>query len=158
MTARPDITTRTGAAGAGSALRPAILFAAVAALFVATGFTTSWNVTLTIVNMGLVSAIMALGVNMQWGYAGLFNVGVVCFVALGGLACVVIAHPPVEDAWTAGALQIAGALLLGAATVVAAVLVRAKMPPGRLRALALVVVVVGGCSDGSPSSPAARTR
>jgi ABC-type branched-subunit amino acid transport system permease subunit len=30
---------------------------------------TVWN-TLTIFNMGLISAIMALGVNMQWGYAG----------------------------------------------------------------------------------------
>ncbi len=29
---------------------------------------------------------MALGVNIQWGYAGLFNVGTMAFAALGGLA------------------------------------------------------------------------
>jgi branched-chain amino acid transport system permease protein len=55
-----------------------------------TGFMQSWNVALAIVNMGLISAIMALGVNMQWGYAGLFNVGVMGFVALGGLAAVLV--------------------------------------------------------------------
>ena len=50
------------------------LFALVFGLIVLTGFTQSWNVALTIFNMGLISAIMALGVNIQWGYAGLFNV------------------------------------------------------------------------------------
>ncbi len=33
---------------------------------------------------GLISAIMALGVNLQWGFAGLFNIGIMGFVALGG--------------------------------------------------------------------------
>ena len=32
------------------------------------------------------STIVALGVNLQWGFAGLFNVGVMGFIALGGLA------------------------------------------------------------------------
>ena len=65
--------------------RDMLLFLAVFGLIALTGFMQSWNVALAIVNMGLVSAIMALGVNMQWGYAGLFNVGVMGFVALGGL-------------------------------------------------------------------------
>ena len=64
------------------------LFALVAALIIATGVLQSWNSALIILNMGLVSAIMALGVNLQWGLAGLFNVGVMGFVALGGLAVV----------------------------------------------------------------------
>jgi ABC-type branched-subunit amino acid transport system permease subunit len=34
--------------------------------------------------MSLISAIMALGVNIQWGYAGLFNVGVMGFTASAG--------------------------------------------------------------------------
>jgi ABC-type branched-subunit amino acid transport system permease subunit len=65
----------------------------------------SWNTALTIFNMGLISAIMALGVNMQWGYAGLFNVGVMGFVALGGLAAVLVSLPPVGEAWAAGGLR-----------------------------------------------------
>ena len=52
--------------------------------------TASWNTALGILNMGLISAILALGVNMQWGYAGLFNSGVVGFIALGGLAPVLV--------------------------------------------------------------------
>jgi branched-chain amino acid transport system permease protein len=50
-------------------------------------------------NMGLISAIMALGVNMQWGYAGLFNVGVMGFVALGGLAAVLVSMPACGARW-----------------------------------------------------------
>ena len=52
------------------------LFALVALLIVITGVMQSWNTALLILNMGLISAIMALGVNLQWGFAGLFNVGV----------------------------------------------------------------------------------
>ena len=52
--------------------------------------TGGWNTALGILNMGLISAILALGVNIQWGYAGLFNVGIVGFVAIGGLAPVLV--------------------------------------------------------------------
>jgi branched-chain amino acid transport system permease protein len=69
-------------------LRNLALFAAVAVLFLITGFFQSWNLSLTILNMAIVSAIMAMGVNIQWGYAGLFNVGIMGFAALGGLAVV----------------------------------------------------------------------
>ena len=43
------------------------------------GFLQSWNLSLAIVNLCLISAIMALGINIQWGYAGLLNVGVMGF-------------------------------------------------------------------------------
>jgi branched-chain amino acid transport system permease protein len=124
--------------------RALLLFGLVAVLFIGTGFVQSWNTTLTIFNMGLVSAIMALGVNMQWGYAGLFNVGVMGFVALGGLAAVLISLPPVGEAWAAGGLRILLGLVLGAATIVAAILAYMKMAPGRARTFAMVVILVGG--------------
>ena len=54
--------------------RNTLYFGFVACLLVGTGFVYSWNTTLQIVNFGLISAIMALGVNLQWGFAGLFNV------------------------------------------------------------------------------------
>ena len=82
------------------------LFAFVALLIVGTGFVQSWNSALLILNMGLVSAVMALGVNLQWGFAGLFNVGVMGFVALGGLAAVIISMPPVREAWAVGGLGV----------------------------------------------------
>nr|WP_281825684.1 branched-chain amino acid ABC transporter permease [Jannaschia rubra] len=103
-------------------MRAILLFAFVALLFIGTGFVQSWNVALTIFNMGLISAIMALGVNMQWGYAGLFNVGVMGFVALGGLATVLVASVPNTEALSAGGLRIAAALALGGATILAAIL------------------------------------
>ena len=65
----------------------------VAALFVLTGVLQNWVLALTILNMAIISAIMALGVNIQWGYAGLFNVGTMGFVALGGLAAVLVSMP-----------------------------------------------------------------
>jgi branched-chain amino acid transport system permease protein len=125
-------------------MRAVALFALVAVLFIGTGFFQSWNTTLTIFNMGLVSAIMALGVNMQWGYAGLFNVGVMGFVALGGLAAVLVAMPPVEEAWAAGGIRILLGLLLGAATIIAAILAYSRMPRGRLRVLVMLAILIGG--------------
>lgn len=46
------------------------LFVFVACLIIGTGFLQSWNTALFILNMGLISAIMSLGVNLQWGFAG----------------------------------------------------------------------------------------
>ncbi|MCE8517256.1 branched-chain amino acid ABC transporter permease [Ruegeria pomeroyi] len=120
------------------------LFLGVAVLIVITGFMQSWNSAILIVNMGLISAIMAIGVNLQWGFAGLFNVGVMGFVALGGLAVVLVAEPISPEAWSAGGFGIVLALLLGAATVVAAVLVSRHMPKGRGRNLAMLAVLVLG--------------
>lgn len=125
-------------------LRDTGLFALAAALIVATGFFQSWNVALTIMNMGLISAIMALGLNMQWGYAGLFNAGVMGFVALGGLAAVIASAPPVPEAWEAGGPRALLALALGAAVVVFAIQIRRWMPAGRLRAVATIAVLGSG--------------
>jgi branched-chain amino acid transport system permease protein len=41
---------------------------------------------------------MAIGVNIQWGYAGLFSTGIVGSVALGGLAVVLVSSRPVPEA------------------------------------------------------------
>ncbi|MEJ6394506.1 branched-chain amino acid ABC transporter permease [Gymnodinialimonas sp. 2305UL16-5] len=121
-----------------------LLFALVATLFLGTGFVQSWNTALTIFNMGLISCIMALGVNMQWGYAGLFNVGVMGFVALGGLAAVLVSSDPVPEAWGAGGPRILLGLVVGAATILAAILAYARLPKGRLRGLAVLAILVGG--------------
>jgi branched-chain amino acid transport system permease protein len=120
------------------------LFALVALLIVITGIMQSWNTALLILNMGLISAIMALGVNLQWGFAGLFNVGIMGFVALGGLATVLIAMPPTEGAWAAGGYGIVLGLLMGAATIVAAVMAWARLPKGRVRSLAVVAILIVG--------------
>ncbi|MBT7342337.1 MAG: branched-chain amino acid ABC transporter permease [Rhodobacteraceae bacterium] len=120
------------------------LFFLVACLILGTGFIQSWNTALFILNMGLVSAIMALGVNLQWGFAGLFNVGIMGFVALGGLAAVLISMPPTTDAWAAGGLRVILGLSLGAATVTAAILTQMHMAAGRARTLITIAILIGG--------------
>jgi branched-chain amino acid transport system permease protein len=120
------------------------LFFLVACLILGTGFVQSWNTALFILNMGLVSAIMALGVNLQWGFAGLFNVGIMGFVALGGLAAVLISMPPTTEAWAAGGIRVILGLSLGAATVTAAILVQLRMAAGRARTLTTIAILIGG--------------
>jgi branched-chain amino acid transport system permease protein len=120
------------------------MFIGLVALVILTGMIQSWNVALGIVNMGLISAIMALGVNMQWGYAGLFNVGVMGFVALGGLGAVIVSMPPVGEAWSAGGGRIVAALAIGAAVIAAAVLVWSRMGKGTLRAVLMIALLVAG--------------
>ena len=47
-------------------LRTPLLFAGMAMLLIAVGVGQSWVVSLSILNLCLISAIMALGLNMQW--------------------------------------------------------------------------------------------
>ncbi|MFN4058371.1 MAG: branched-chain amino acid ABC transporter permease [Roseinatronobacter sp.] len=125
-------------------LRPVLLFAAMGLVLLGVGHFQSWLLAITILNMSLISAIMALGVNMQWGYAGLFNTGIMGFTAVGGLAVVLVAQPPVPEAWSAGGLGILLGLLLGVTTIVAAVVIYQRMAPGRLRGLVIFGVIVAG--------------
>ena len=67
--------------------RTPLMFAMMAALLAIVGIFQSWNVALTIVNLCLISSIMTLGVNIQWGYAGLVNFGMMGFTALGTRTC-----------------------------------------------------------------------
>ena len=76
------------------------------------GFFQSWNVALGIFNLCIISAIMALGVNIQLGYAGIFNAGVMGFAALGGLAAVIISYPPVPETIALGGSGIFLSLLI----------------------------------------------
>jgi branched-chain amino acid transport system permease protein len=125
-------------------LRNIGLFAAFFALIVVIWTSQSPTVALTVLNMALISAVMALGVNLQWGYAGLFNVGIAGFAALGGLAVVLISMPPVPAAWEAGGLRALLGLVLGAATVVSAILAWRLMPAGWLRGTMIAVILAGG--------------
>ena len=123
-------------------MRGAALLALVVVLILGTGLVQSWNSALLILNMGLISAIMSLGLNLQWGFAGLFNVGVMGFVALGGLAAVLVGEPPVAEAWSAGGLRGIGGLLFGAAVIVAAAMAYRSLARGR--GPAMVAILVAG--------------
>ena len=66
-------------------------------LIILVGIFQSWNVALSIFNMCLISAVMTMGANIQWGYAGLINFGLMGYAALGGLAAVLISVDPVHE-------------------------------------------------------------
>ena len=124
--------------------RNIFLFAAMALLILLTGFLQSWNSALLILNMGLISAIMSLGVNLQWGFAGLFNVGVMGFVALGGLATVLISMPPVTEAWSAGGLRTMLGLVIGVASLWLTSLAIARLPLGKAKILGIIAGLIVG--------------
>jgi branched-chain amino acid transport system permease protein len=121
--------------------RNILYFVAIAALIIITGMVQSWNSALLILNMGLISAVMALGVNLQWGFAGLFNVGVMGFVALGGLAAVLVSTDPVSDAWNAGGLRILFALAVGAGIIGATMISYRRITTTRPRVIAMVTIL-----------------
>ncbi|MDJ0777902.1 MAG: branched-chain amino acid ABC transporter permease [Gammaproteobacteria bacterium] len=119
-------------------------FGVIALLLLIIGFAQSWNVALGILNLCLISAVMALGVNMQWGYAGLLNVGVMGFAALGGLAAVLVSQAPVAEAWRGNAGGLLLAAMCFAATVFAGIFTYRRVPVGRTRTLALAAVIIAG--------------
>ena len=81
-------------------------------LILMVGIFQSWNIALSIFNLCLISAVMTMGANIQWGYAGLINFGIMGYTALGGLAAVLISVDPVQEAWSAGGINILMSLLI----------------------------------------------
>lgn len=77
-------------------------FGILATLIAVTGWVQGWSVALSLLTVGLISAVMALGLNMQWGYAGLFNAGVMGFSAIGAIACVLVSMPWVTASMSIG--------------------------------------------------------
>ena len=125
-------------------MRSILLFAAMTLVLAIVGFVQSWSLALAIVNLCLISAVMSLGVNIQWGYAGLFNVGVMGFAALGGVTGVLISTPPVMAAWQAGGNGIIISFFAALATILAAIFVIKKMPAGNLKRLVFIAIVIAG--------------
>ena len=74
-------------------------------LIIFVGIFQSWSLALTILNYCLISAVMTIGANIQWGYAGLINFGIMGYTALGGLAVVLVSVAPVGEAWRVGGLN-----------------------------------------------------
>ena len=120
------------------------LFSAVFLLIVITGFVQSWNSALFILNMGLISAVMSLGVNLQWGIAGLLNVGIMGFVGLGGLATILVAMQPVPEAWNAGGPRILLGLIFGVVTIALSVLIYKKIKNASWRFISISIFLVSG--------------
>ncbi len=136
-------SARTETGQTGGTARIVVLYAAMAALMVAVGVLQSWTVALAILNLQLISSIMALGVNIQWGYAGLFNVGIMGFAALGGVAAVLTSMPPTPGALAAGGWNLGLVALSVVGTLGLALFLRDRLAPGLRGPAGLVVVAAG---------------
>jgi len=90
----------------------------------------------------LVFAILCLGLNLQWGYTGLFNIGVSGFHLVGAYAFALLCGPP--HAGQIGGLQLPFALgLVGSMAAAAAVAFVVGIPTLRLREDYLAIVTIG---------------
>ena len=121
-----------------------LLYSSMIILIALVGFFQSWNVALLILNMCIISAVMSLGVNIQYGYAGLFNLGIMGFVALGGLATVIISAPPVYEAWSAGGVRVISALFFGALTIFFSMHAWKFLKGSKYRPLLMTIILVMG--------------
>ncbi len=125
-------------------IRAVSSFSLMAVLFLIVGFGQSWSLALAIFNLCLISSIMAMGVNIQWGYAGLFNVGTMGFAALGGVAAVLVAQTPIAGAWAAGGIDLGIAALLTVATIAAVVFAYRRTQKGPVRSILISVILLLG--------------
>jgi len=57
-------------------------------------------------------AIIALGLTIQWGYAGLFNAGIMGFIAMGGFITMLFSYPVNNEFWDSALPADLGAVFL----------------------------------------------
>jgi branched-chain amino acid transport system permease protein len=73
--------------------------------------------------LALTFSIMCLGLNVQWGQTGLFNVGVAGFVGIGAYVSAVLTTPDIPERLGGFGLPIAvGCIAAAAATALASAL------------------------------------
>ena len=113
-------------------------------LIILVGIFQSWNIALSIFNLCLISAVMTMGANIQWGYAGLINFGIMGYTALGGLAAVLISVNPVQEAWSAGGSNILFSLFLIIGMVLAVRYVLKRYDKSKLRTYIIATIIISG--------------
>ena len=113
-------------------------------LIILVGVFQSWNIALSILNFCLISAVMTMGANIQWGYAGLINFGIMGYTALGGLAAVLVSVAPVQEAWSAGGLYMIGCLFVIIGMVLLIKYILIKYPKSKKRNYIIATTIIVG--------------
>ena len=119
-------------------------YAIMLGLIILVGFLQSWSMALSILCFCLISAVMSMGANIQWGYAGLINFGIMGYTALGGLAAVLVSVPPVKEAWAAGGIQIILCALIIASMVFSIRFILKKYKQTHKRNYGFAFVIISG--------------
>jgi len=113
-------------------------------LIILVGIFQSWNIALSIFNMCLISAVMTMGANIQWGYAGLINFGIMGYTALGGLAAVLISVDPVQEAWGAGGFDIITSLFFIIIMILSIRFILKKYQKSKIRTYSIAAIIILG--------------
>jgi branched-chain amino acid transport system permease protein len=94
------------------ARRSLVLFAGLFALFTVVGLVMgAANISLLLVQ-SFAYALIALGLNIQWGYGGLFNFGIMGMLMLGGAAVTFVSFPMNPEFWGSDGPMMLGRALL----------------------------------------------
>jgi len=121
-----------------------LAYSIMLALIILVGFLQSWSIALSILCFCLISAVMTMGANIQWGYAGLINFGIMGYTALGGLAAVLVSVPPVREAWQVGGLNMVLCAFLIAGMVFGIRFIIKKYAKSKKRNYGIALIIVVG--------------
>ena len=113
-------------------------------LIILVGILQSWSIALSILNYCLIAAVMTMGANIQWGYAGLINFGIMGYTALGGLAVVLVSVAPVPEAWSVGGINIIACLAIIIAMVIVTKLIIRKYKKSNSRNYFIAILILFG--------------
>ncbi|QQR41289.1 branched-chain amino acid ABC transporter permease [Devosia rhizoryzae] len=104
--------------------RGLMLFAAMFVLVVVVGITQGAASLSLILVQATAFALIALGLNIQWGYGGLFNFAIMGFLMVGGASTVFLSYPVNPDFWNSDGPMMLGralaAFVIGVALVMLA--------------------------------------
>ncbi|MGJ8528856.1 branched-chain amino acid ABC transporter permease [Maritalea sp.] len=96
--------------------RDAVLFAGLGVLILALAVWLKIPTTIQLLVIASAYALIALGLNVQWGYAGLFNFGVMGFLMVGGASVTFVSYPLNDAFWSSdGPMMLFKALLAAVA-------------------------------------------
>ena len=87
---------------------------------------------------------MTIGANIQWGYAGLINFGIMGYTALGGLAVVLVSVAPVPEAWNAGGINLLICLFVIFAITFSVKIFAKKLKSLKNKTLIITAIIVFG--------------
>ena len=120
-----------------------LVYAAATVLTFSDGLNSVVGLMRTLTFLGLVYALAALALTLQWGYAGLFNIGVAGFMALGVYTMGIVVRSP-DPAFGPPGFGLPLPVGIVAGMLVAAVVgLLAALPALRLKADYLAIVTLG---------------
>ncbi len=105
-------------------LRDGLLYVALAVIVILVFLTQGTATTIQLLVSAVTYALVALGLNVHWGYGGQFNFAVMGFIMLGGYAVVLTSYPLNMDFWNSDGPMLLGravlAAFIGALVIIAA--------------------------------------